>query len=201
MSDILEQIAEHNRTIYLDKKLDIPLSKMMDMAYAASGTGFAFEKTLKEDGMSFICEIKKASPSKGIIDPVFDYLSIARAYEAAGADCISCLTEPRWFMGSDDIFREIRRTVRTPMIRKDFIVDEYQLYQSKLMGANCVLLICALLDLPVLAIMHKSLIFPTAPSTWAAILGMAIFPTSIAFVAWGEAMARLPLWQLNLEPG
>ena len=71
MSDILEQIAEHNRKIYLDKKLDISLSKMMDMAYAASGTGFAFEKKLSEEGMSFICECKKASPSKGIIAPDF----------------------------------------------------------------------------------------------------------------------------------
>ena len=96
--------------------------------------------------MSFICEVKKASPSKGIISPDFPYLQIALDYASAGADCISCLTEPKWFLGSDDIFKEIRAAVSTPMIRKDFVVDEYQLYQARLMGANCVLLICSLLD-------------------------------------------------------
>jgi indole-3-glycerol phosphate synthase len=90
--------------------------------------------------------VKKASPSKGIIAEQFPYLDIAKEYEAAGADCISCLTEPKWFLGSDQIFTDIRAQVNTPMIRKDFTVDEYQIYQAKVMGANAVLLICALLD-------------------------------------------------------
>ena len=116
------------------------------MSGGASRESFKFENTLKKEGLSFICEVKKASPSKGIIDPEFRYLDIAREYEAAGADCISCLTEPKWFLGSDDIFRDIRAAVNTPMIRKDFTVDEYQIYQAKLMGADAVLLICALLN-------------------------------------------------------
>ena len=107
---------------------------------------FAFENALHEDGLSFICEVKKASPSKGIISADFPYLDIAKQYEEAGADCISCLTEPKWFLGSDTIFTDIRQAVSTPMIRKDFTVDEYQIYQAKLMGADAVLLICSLLD-------------------------------------------------------
>ena len=106
MADILEQIADNNRKIYLEKKLEVSLSKVMDQAFAASGTGFAFEKKLKEDGMSFICECKKASPSKGIIAEDFPYLDIARSYEKAGASCISCLTEPKWFMGSLDYLED-----------------------------------------------------------------------------------------------
>ena len=113
--------------------------------------GARFYDALKKDDLSFICEVKKASPSKGVIARDFPYLDIARDYEAAGADCISCLTEPKWFFGSDDIFREIRAAVSTPMLRKDFTVSDYQLYQSRLMGADCVLLICALLDTKTLA--------------------------------------------------
>ena len=113
--------------------------------------GARFYDALKKDDLSFICEVKKASPSKGVIARDFPYLDIARDYEAAGADCISCLTEPKWFLGSDDIFREIRAAVSTPMLRKDFTVSDYQLYQSRLMGADCVLLICALLDTKTLA--------------------------------------------------
>ena len=114
-------------------------------------TPFCFEQALRADGLSFICEVKKASPSKGLISPDFPYLRIAQEYEAAGADCISCLTEPKWFLGSDEIFTEIRRTVNTPMIRKDFTVHEYQIYQAKLMGADAVLLICAILDTDTIA--------------------------------------------------
>lgn len=116
------------------------------MSGGASRESFIFENILKKEGLSFICEVKKASPSKGIIDPEFRYLDIAREYTKAGADCISCLTEPKWFLGSDDIFRDIRAAVDTPMIRKDFTVDEYQIYQAKLLGADAVLLICALLN-------------------------------------------------------
>lgn len=107
---------------------------------------YRFEKNLKEKGIHIIAEVKKASPSKGLIDPNFDYMKVARDYEMAGVDCVSCLTEPDYFKGSDEIFMEIRRALKTPMIRKDFTVDEYMIYQAKLMGADCILLICAILD-------------------------------------------------------
>lgn len=107
---------------------------------------YRFEKNLKGKGIHIIAEVKKASPSKGLIDPDFDYMKVARDYEMAGVDCVSCLTEPDYFKGSDEIFMEIRRALKTPMIRKDFTVDEYMIYQAKLMGADCILLICAILD-------------------------------------------------------
>ena len=146
MADILEQIAEHNRGIYLDKKLEVPTSRMMDLAYATPSTGFAFEKRLKEDGISFICEVKKASPSKGIIAEDFPYLEIAKSYEKAGASCISCLTEPKWFLGSTDYLEMIASEVRIPVLRKDFTVDEYMIYEAKLLGASAVLLIVSILS-------------------------------------------------------
>ena len=146
MADILEQIAEHNRMIYLDRKLEVSCSKMMDMAYAMPGTGFAFENRLKEDGMSFICECKKASPSKGIIDSDFPYLDIAKSYEKAGASCISVLTEPKWFMGSLDYLEEIASEVSIPVLRKDFTIDEYMIYEARAKRASAVLLICSILD-------------------------------------------------------
>ena len=146
MADILEQIAEHNRMIYLDRKLDIACSKMTDMAYAAPGTDFAFEKKLKEDGISFICECKKASPSKGIIASDFPYLDIAKSYETAGASCISVLTEPKWFMGSLDYLEEIASEVSIPVLRKDFTIDEYMIYEARAKRASAVLLICSILD-------------------------------------------------------
>ena len=104
------------------------------------------KKHFKKDGLSFICECKKASPSKGLIEPDFRYLEIAREYEAAGADCISVLTEPKWFLGSDEYLKEIAKTVSIPCIRKDFTVDEYQIYQAKTLGAAAVLLICSILS-------------------------------------------------------
>ena len=146
MADILEQIAEHNRMIYLDRKLEVSCSKMMDMAYAMPGTGFAFENRLKEDGMSFICECKKASPSKGIIASDFPYLDIAKSYEKAGASCISVLTEPKWFMGSLDYLEEIASEVSIPVLRKDFTIDEYMIYEARAKRASAVLLICSILD-------------------------------------------------------
>lgn len=105
-----------------------------------------FYENLKRPGMSFISEVKKASPSKGIISEDFPYLEIAKSYEEAGTDCISCLTEPKWFLGSDEIFKEIRSNVSVPMIRKDFTVSEYQIYQAKLLGADAILLICSILN-------------------------------------------------------
>ena len=115
-------------------------------ALALPKGSFAFEKALKKDDIAFICECKKASPSKGIIAPDFPYLDIAKQYEAAGADCISVLTEPKWFLGSDSYLKEITEAVNIPCIRKDFTVDEYMIYEAKLLGASAVLLICSILD-------------------------------------------------------
>ena len=107
---------------------------------------FEFEKALQGDNLSFICEVKKASPSKGIIAETFPYLQIAKDYEAAGASAISCLTEPKWFLGSDKYLKEIASAVSIPVLRKDFTVCEYQIYEAKTLGASAVLLICALLN-------------------------------------------------------
>ena len=106
----------------------------------------AFEQALRADGLSFICEAKKASPSKGLIAPDFPYVEIARDYEAGGAAAISCLTEPFWFQGSDAYLKEIVQNVSIPVLRKDFTCDEYMIYQAKAMGASAVLLICSVLE-------------------------------------------------------
>ena len=108
---------------------------------------FIFEKAIKESGkIAYICEVKKASPSKGIISQDFPYLSIAKEYEEAGAAAISVLTEPEYFMGKDSYLSEIRENVSLPLLRKDFIIDEYQIYEAKTLGADAVLLISSLLD-------------------------------------------------------
>ena len=149
---ILDELAAHARERVLADSENMSLDILQAMCREKGrANGARFYDALKKDDLSFICEVKKASPSKGVIARDFPYLDIARDYEAAGADCISCLTEPKWFLGSDDIFREIRAAVSTPMLRKDFTVSDYQLYQSRLMGADCVLLICALLDTKTLA--------------------------------------------------
>ena len=149
---ILDELAAHARERVLADSENMSLDILQAMCREKGrANGARFYDALKKDDLSFICEVKKASPSKGVIARDFPYLDIARDYEAAGADCISCLTEPKWFFGSDDIFREIRAAVSTPMLRKDFTVSDYQLYQSRLMGADCVLLICALLDTKTLA--------------------------------------------------
>jgi indole-3-glycerol phosphate synthase len=152
MATILDTIAAYAcQRVAADQEVT-PLGQLKELAQQGGrGNGSAFAQALKKPGMSFICEVKKASPSKGIIAPDFPYLDIAKEYEQAGADAISCLTEPKWFLGSDQIFGEIRRAVSTPMIRKDFVVDEYQIYQAKVMGANAVLLICAILDTATIA--------------------------------------------------
>lgn len=147
MGTILDAIAAYAGERVAADKAKLPLEALRDLcAQTGVADGAAFLDALKKPGMRFICEVKKASPSKGVISEDFPYLEIAREYEAAGADCLSCLTEPKWFLGSDQIFQDIRRAVSTPMLRKDFTVDEYQLYQAKLLGANAVLLICAILD-------------------------------------------------------
>ena len=148
MATILDQLADYARLRVAADKECLPLDTLKGMLADGAMPArepFAFERVLKQLGLSFICEIKKASPSKGVISEDFPYLDIARDYERAGADAISCLTEPKWFLGSDQIFQDVRETVSTPMLRKDFTVDEYQIYQAKAMGADAVLLICAIL--------------------------------------------------------
>ena len=143
---ILEQLAEHTKERYEKRIGEKPLSLVKAQALAAQKGTFAFEKALTKNRLAFICEVKKASPSKGLFSADFPYLAIARQYEAAGADCISCLTEPKWFLGSDEYLQEIAKTVQIPVLRKDFTVCDYQIYEAKLLGAGAVLLICALLS-------------------------------------------------------
>lgn len=147
METILQTIADYALVRVAGDKEKTSLEALKEQCKGMDRAGGqCFLNALKKPGVSFICEVKKASPSKGVIAEEFPYVRIAEEYAAAGADCISCLTEPKWFLGSDEIFREIRRAVTVPMLRKDFVVDEYQLYQAKIMGADAVLLICALLD-------------------------------------------------------
>ncbi len=143
---ILDDIAAATRIRVADEKNICPLGEMKKLAYDTADTDYAFYRALKRDGISLICEVKKASPSRGVIAGHFPYVDIAKDYESSGADCISVLTEPKWFLGSNDIFTEIRKHLTLPMLRKDFTVDEYQIYQAKAMGADAVLLICALTD-------------------------------------------------------
>lgn len=111
-----------------------------------AAAGGCFYRALAVPGMSYICEVKKASPSKGLIAPDFPYLEIAKEYEVAGASAISCLTEPFYFRGADQYLKEITGSARIPVLRKDFTVDEYMIYQAKTLGASALLLICAILD-------------------------------------------------------
>ena len=163
---ILETIAQANRERYAEIEKQIPLEEIKNKALSMNITyEFPFEKALAKDGISYICEVKKASPSKGIIAEDFPYLEIAKEYEAAGASAISCpyvqiakdyenagasaisvLTEPQWFKGENKYLQEISQNVKIPLLRKDFTVCEYQIYEAKVIGASAVLLICALLD-------------------------------------------------------
>lgn len=144
--NILEQLAAYARTRVEQAKAVRPLADVKAAALAQPKGDFAFEKALAQPGVRFICECKRASPSKGLIAPVFPYLDIAKEYTAAGADAISVLTEPKWFLGSDEYLQQIAAAVPVPCLRKDFTVDEYMIYEAKLLGASAVLLICSLLD-------------------------------------------------------
>ncbi len=144
---IVGTIADYARERVAAAKNQISMEELRQQAEALNAqTGFPFEKALSGEDIGFICECKKASPSKGLIAPDFPYVQIAREYEAAGAACISVLTEPKWFLGSDAYLQEITQTVNVPCIRKDFTVDAYMIYEAKLLGASAVLLICSLLD-------------------------------------------------------
>lgn len=153
MENILVKIAERTKERVADNEKDMPLPVLRESiaqrAAMEKENGRAlpdFLSALKKDGMSYICEVKKASPSKGLIAPDFPYLDIAKEYEEAGASAISCLTEPFWFMGSDKYVEEITAQVNIPVLRKDFTVNEYMIYQARSIGASAVLLICAILD-------------------------------------------------------
>ena len=166
---ILDQLADHARERVEQAKRTVPLETVKQQALSLTEISdttnvsndifvnknnhkqlvrdkFSFERALQKPGISFICECKKASPSKGLIAPDFPYLQIAKEYEAAGADCISVLTEPKWFLGSDSYLKEIAGTVSIPCLRKDFTVDEYMIYEASLLGASAVLLICSILS-------------------------------------------------------
>ena len=142
---ILKKLADFARERVDMAKRKVPSEEIRKRAYELPKGTFAFEKVLKNPGVSFICECKKASPSKGVIAPDFPYIQIAKDYEAAGADCISVLTEPKWFLGRDQYLKEIAEQVKIPCLRKDFTVDEYMIYEAKLLGASAILLICSLL--------------------------------------------------------
>lgn len=144
--NILDQLADYARYRTEQAKKTVPLSAVRERALSMPKGEFSFERALQKPGLSFICECKKASPSKGLIAPDFPYLQIAKEYEAAGADCISVLTEPKWFLGNDAYLREIAEAVSIPCLRKDFTVDAYMIYEAKLLGASAVLLICAILS-------------------------------------------------------
>ena len=142
---ILDKLADHARERVEATKEKYSLDEVKARAAALPVGDFEFEKALKRPDISFICECKKASPSKGIIAEDFPYLQIASDYEKAGADCISVLTEPKWFLGSEEYLREIAEKVSIPCLRKDFTVDEYMIYEAKVLGAKAVLLICSIL--------------------------------------------------------
>ena len=147
---ILNEIAARTKERIAEEKFKVQLRELIsqqnsDLAKHAQEK-ISFLEALKKPGMSYICEVKKASPSKGLIAPDFPYLDIAKEYEQAGASAISCLTEPFYFQGADRYLQEISQAVNIPVLRKDFTVDEYMLYQAKAFGASAVLLICAILD-------------------------------------------------------
>ena len=143
---ILDRLADATRARYARRMADTPLDIVKSRALALPKGNFAFERALGTPGVSLICEVKKASPSKGLISPDFPYLDIARDYAAAGAAAISCLTEPDYFLGDDRYLQEIAAAVPIPVLRKDFTLYDYQIYEAKVLGAGAVLLICALLD-------------------------------------------------------
>lgn len=143
---ILTTIADYTKERYNEIIKNEPLDVVKAEALSLPKKSFEFENALKGDELSFICEVKKASPSKGIIVEDFPYLKIAKDYENAGANAISCLTEPKWFMGSDKYLSEIASTVSIPVLRKDFTICDYQIYEAHTLGASAVLLICSLLD-------------------------------------------------------
>lgn len=151
MEDILHVIAEKTKERIHEQEKEVPAEVLMEKIREREKREAErplpdFLEALKKPGMSYICECKKASPSKGLIAPEFPYVRIALEYEAAGAAAISCLTEPHWFLGQDRYVEEIADAVRIPVLRKDFTISEYMILQARAMGASAVLLICSILS-------------------------------------------------------
>lgn len=134
-----ERVEENKKRNSIDKLAKLAFAKPIDK-------DFPFEKALRKPGLSYIMEVKRASPSKGTITQNFDYKTIAKEYEDIGAAAISVVTEPDFFKGDDDFLAEIKKIVKIPVLRKDFVIDEYMIYEAKLLGADAVLLICSVLD-------------------------------------------------------
>lgn len=144
---ILDEIVKSTLKRVAKAKESIPLEEMKQKALdQPNEQSFPFEEALAGKGMGFICEIKRASPSKGMLAEKFNYLEIAQAYKEAGAEALSILTEPEFFKGKNTYLTEIKQTVNLPVLRKDFVIDEYQIYEAKAIGANAVLLIVSILD-------------------------------------------------------
>ena len=150
---ILDELAELTRVrIEKQKKEYSPIDLQRDVELLAAREmevqefDYPFEEALSGKELSIISEVKKASPSKGIIAEDFPFLDIAKEYQASGADAISCLTEPDRFKGSDEYLKAITKEVTIPVLRKDFTIDPYMIYQAKLFGASAVLLIAAILS-------------------------------------------------------
>lgn len=147
MEDILRALSDYARFRVEEKQKHTPFTMIRKEAEVLPVLPEEkFLHALQKEEMSFICEVKKASPSKGVIAEDFPYVSIAKEYEAAGADAISVLTEPKWFLGSEEYLREIANQVQTPILRKDFTVDPYMIFEAKAIGASAILLICAILS-------------------------------------------------------
>lgn len=143
--NILKEIAAYAVKRVQQAERKMPLETVKEQALTLPGKEFVFEHALRKPELSFICECKKASPSKGIIAEDFPYLKIAQEYEKAGADCISVLTEPKYFLGNDSYLQEIAQSVSVPCLRKDFVIAPYMIYEARVLGAAAVLLICSLL--------------------------------------------------------
>ncbi len=147
---ILDVLAQSARSRIENEKKLVSLGEMKSKALSMPKRSFEFERALRKDDIAFICEVKRASPSKGVIAEDFPYVDIAREYEAAGASAVSVLTEPEYFKGSTVYLNEISKSISIPIIRKDFTVDEYMIYQARVTGASAVLLICSILDTDVI---------------------------------------------------
>ena len=148
---MLDEIVEKTKERIEQAKEIVPLDELKNEVESLEiSDEFPFKKALSEDGISIIAEVKRASPSKGLIAEDFDYVAIAKEYEAAGASAISVLTEPYFFKGSNDYLKEIAENVSIPILRKDFVIDEYMIWEAKLLGASAVLLIVSILDIATL---------------------------------------------------
>lgn len=145
LDDIVKSTKKRVEKSYKNKSLEDMKELAVKKYRENESKSFWFEQALRQKPIAFICEVKKASPSKGLIAETFDYVNIAKEYEAAGAACISVLTEPEFFKGKNEYLSEIREQVDIPLLRKDFVIDEYQIYEAKVIGADAVLLICAIL--------------------------------------------------------